>query len=206
MKHEFSADCFGVRLRPVRLDDASFIVWLRHLEHVVGRVGDSATDVASQQRWLEVYFAREGDYYFVAETPAGIPVGTYGIYGVVGRIAESGRWIMRPGVPAALPSGFGLAEIAFHRLKLSKLIGTTITTNHPVLSINRKFGWRQTRVEPAAQIIAGQAVDLIHFELTPAAWNQAQVRLLPLAKLAEKQIRAWEENQRQYPEMPWIKP
>jgi RimJ/RimL family protein N-acetyltransferase len=206
MIHEFSADCFGVRLRPVRLDDASFIVWLRHLEHVVGRVGDSATDVAGQQRWLEVYFAREGDYYFVAETPAGIPVGTYGIYGVAGRIAESGRWIMCPGVPAALPSGFGLAEIAFHHLKLSKLIGTTVTTNHAVLSINRKFGWRQTRVEPAAQIIAGRAVDLIHFELTPAAWNQAQVRLLPLAQLAEKQIRAWEENQRQYPEMPWIKP
>ena len=205
MKHELSAEFFGVRLRPVRLADAAFIVWLRNLEHAVGRVGDSATDVAGQQKWLENYFAREGDYYFVAETPGGIPVGTYGIYDVAGPVAESGRWIMRPNVTAALPSGFALTEIAFNQLKLSKLIGTTVATNHPVLSLNRKLGWRQTRVETAAQIIGGRAVDLVHFELTPAAWGEAQARLLPLARLAEKQIRAWEESQRKNPEMPWIK-
>jgi RimJ/RimL family protein N-acetyltransferase len=204
MKHELSAECFGVRLRPVRLDDAAFIVWLRNLEHAVGRVGDSATDVPGQQKWLEACFAREGDYYFLAETPAGIPVGTYGIYNVTGRIAESGRWIMRPGVTAALPSGYALAEIAFHQLKLSELVGTTVATNHLVLSLNRKFGWRQTRVEPAAQIIGGQTVDLIHFVLTPAAWDEARVRLLPLAQLAERQIRAWEESQRKTPETPWL--
>ena len=32
-----------MRLRPVRLEDAAFIVWLRNQEHVKGRVGDSAT-------------------------------------------------------------------------------------------------------------------------------------------------------------------
>jgi RimJ/RimL family protein N-acetyltransferase len=205
MKHELSAEFFGVRLRPVQREDAAFIVWLRNLDHAVGRVGDSATDVAGQQKWLENYFARAGDYYFIAETPVGIPVGTYGIYGVTGSVAESGRWIMIPGVPAALPSGFALAEIAFKRLKLSKLVGTTVATNTSVLSINRKFGWRQTRVETAAQIIGGQAVDLIHFELTPADWDEAQARLLPLAQLAEKQIRVWEINQRQDSEMPWIR-
>jgi RimJ/RimL family protein N-acetyltransferase len=205
MKHELSAEFFGVRLRPVRMDDAAFIVWLRNLDHAVGRVGDSVTDVAGQQEWLKKYFVREGDYYFLAETLGGIRVGTYGIYHVTGSVAESGRWIIRPGVPAALPSGFGLAEIAFNRLKLSKLVGTTVATNTSVLSINRKFGWRQTRVETAAQIIGGRAVDLIHFELTPAAWDGAQPRLLPLARLAERQTRDWEESQRKNPETPWLK-
>jgi RimJ/RimL family protein N-acetyltransferase len=204
MKHELSYECYGVRLRPVRLDDAAFIVWLRNLAHAVGRVGDSATDVAGQRKWLEAYFAREGDYYFIAETPVGIPVGTYGIYNVTGRIAESGRWIMRPNVTAALPSGFALTEIAFQQLKLSQLVGTTVATNQLVLSLNRKFGWRQTRVETAAQIIGGKAVDLIHFVLTPAAWDEARVRLLPLAQLAEKQIRGWEESHREHPETPWL--
>ena len=167
-------------------------------------MGDSATHVAGQQKWLEAYFAREGDYYFIAESPGGIPVGTYGIYDVVGRVAESGRWIMRPNVTAALPSGFALCEIAFRQLHLSELIGTTVATNLPVLSLNRKFGWRQTRVVTGAQVIGGQPVDLIHFVLTPAAWDQAQARLLPLARLAEKQILAWEETQRMNPETPWL--
>ena len=205
MKHAFTAEFFGVRLRPVRWEDAAFIVWLRNLDHAVGRVGDSATNVAGQQKWLEAYFAREGDYYFIAETPGGIPVGTYALYHVVGRIAESGRWIMRPEVTAALPSGFALCEIAFRQLQLTELVGTTVATNLPVLSLNRKFGWHQTRVETAAQIIGGRAVDLIHFVLTPCAWDEAKARLLPLAQLAEKQIQGWEASQRENPETPWIK-
>ena len=80
MEHSFETEGFGIRLRPVRMDDAAFIVWLRNLDHVKGKVGDSATDVASQEAWLNKYFEREGDYYFIAETPGGIPLGTHGIY------------------------------------------------------------------------------------------------------------------------------
>ena len=204
MRHSLTAEKFGVRLRPVAMADAAFIVWLRNLDHAVGRVGDSAAGVAGQQKWLEAYFAREGDYYFIAETPGGIPAGTYSLYNVAGQSAEAGRWIMRPGVTAALPSGFALYDIAFRQLQFSELVGTTVSTNLPVLSLNRKFGWRQTRVETAAQIIGGQPVDLIHFVLTPSAWAEVQIRLLPLARLAETQIRAWEESQRQNPDTPWL--
>jgi len=68
MQHKIQAEGFGVRLRPVQAEDAEFIVWLRNLEHVKGRVGDSATDAASQRAWLEAYFKRPGDYYFIVET------------------------------------------------------------------------------------------------------------------------------------------
>src|SRR5689334_11003091 len=101
MEHNVTTEGFGVRLRPVALSDAAFIVWLRNLSHAVGRVGDSATDTASQEAWLQKYFTREGDYYFVIETAGGIAVGAYGIYDVRGTSAESGRWIIRPEVPAA---------------------------------------------------------------------------------------------------------
>ena len=75
MQHTLSAEGFGVRLRPVQMEDAAFIVWLRNLDHVRGRVGDSATDTAGQQAWLEAYFEREGDYYFIIETLAGNALG-----------------------------------------------------------------------------------------------------------------------------------
>ena len=60
-----------MRLRPVRIEDAAFIVWLRNLDFVKGNVGDSATDVATQEAWLRAYFEREGDYYFIVESSGG---------------------------------------------------------------------------------------------------------------------------------------
>ena len=33
MQHSWKTEGFGIRIRPVRLDDAAFIVWLRGLEH-----------------------------------------------------------------------------------------------------------------------------------------------------------------------------
>ena len=199
MRHTLQAEGFGVRLRPVRIEDAAFIVWLRNLEHVKGRVGDSALDAASQENWLRAYFDREGDYYFITETLGGIAVGAYGIYDVIGASAESGRWIIRPEVPAAIPSAIQAFEIAFERLGLRELRVKTVSTNRTVLSLNRKFGFRQTRVEPAAQLIGGQPVDQVHFLLEAKDWPQIREGLLPLARLAEGQVQEWEQAQRQTP-------
>ena len=184
-------------MRPVRMDDAAFIVWLRNLDFVKGRVGDSAADAAAQRVWLEEYFARQGDYYFIIETPGGIAVGAYGIYDVVGASAESGRWIVRSDVPAAIPSAILAFDLAFEKLGLSELRVTTVSTNRSVLSLNRKFGFRQTGITVAGQLIAGKPVDLVHFLLDGKDWPKVRERVLPLAGLAERQVCEWEEAQRQ---------
>src|SRR5262245_24082274 len=121
MRHSLQREGFGVRLRPITLDDAAFVVWLRNLEHAKGKVGDSATDIDAQQAWLKAYFQREGDYYFIIESLGRLPLGAYGIYNMTGRSAESGRWVVRPDVPAALPSAFLAFETAFGSLKLDEL-------------------------------------------------------------------------------------
>src|SRR5882672_7802917 len=146
MQHDIQIEGFGVRLRPVRMEDAPFIVWLRNLDHVKGRVGDSATDVAPQQEWLKKYFQRQGDYYFIIETADGTAVGAYGIYDVANGSGESGRWIIRPEVPAAIPSAMLAFEAAFETLGLTALRCATVSTNRSVLSLNRKFGFRQAHV------------------------------------------------------------
>jgi RimJ/RimL family protein N-acetyltransferase len=196
MRHNLHAEGFGVRLRPVRLEDAGFIVWLRNLDHVKGRVGDSAVDAVAQEAWLTAYFERQGDYYFIIETQGGTPVGAYGIYDLIGASGESGRWIIRPDVPAAIPSAIHAFEIAFGALGLRELRVKTVSTNRPVLSLNRKFGFRQIRIEPAAQVIAGQPVDLVHFLLDIKDWPGIREKLLPLARLAEAQVRDWEQAER----------
>jgi len=194
MEHTLRAEGFGVRLRPVRMDDAAFIVWLRNLEHAKGRVGDSAVDVAGQENWLKSYFQRDKDYYFIIETEGGTAVGAYGIYDLRGTSAESGRWIVRPDVLAAIPSAFLAFELAFEKLGLSELRATTVSTNQSVLSLNLKFGFRQTGVTPAGQVIDGRPVDLVHFLLTAEDWRKRRERLLPLARLAERQVREWEQT------------
>ncbi len=186
---------FGVRLRPVRMEDAAFIVWLRNLEHTRGRIGDSAADTASQQAWLETYFKREGDYYFIIETAGRTAVGAYGIYNVSNGKAESGRWIIRPEVPAAVPSALLAFDLAFGRLGLTEVLVRTVSTNHPVLSLNRKFGFREVGVDHGGQMIGGQPVDLVRFVMTAAEWAKPRERMLPLAKLAETQVREWDRAQ-----------
>jgi RimJ/RimL family protein N-acetyltransferase len=195
MEHTLTAEGFGARLRPVRMDDAEFIVWLRNLEHARGRVGDSATDTAGQQAWLKKYFQRAGDYYFIIETALGTPVGAYGIYDVKGESAESGRWIIRPEVPAAVPSVMLAFDLAFGRLQLKELRVATVSSNQTVLSLNRKFGFREVGVEAGAQVIGGKPVDLVRFLMTAEEWVKPRERLLPLARLAEKQILDWEKAQ-----------
>jgi RimJ/RimL family protein N-acetyltransferase len=176
------------------MEDAPFIVWLRNLDHARGRIGDTVDD-AGQRAWLETYFAREGDYYFIIETAGGMAIGAYGIYDVRGRSAESGRWVIRPEVPAAIPSALLAFQIAFDILALDELRVSTVSTNHLVLSLNRKFGFRQTGITPGAQVINGKSVDLVHFLLDAKDWPKAMEKILPLAGLAETQVREWEQTQ-----------
>src|SRR4051794_19454040 len=193
MDHNVTTEGFGVRLRPVRLDDAEFIVWVRNLPHVVGRVGDTPPNIAAQQAWLRTYFQRPGDYYFIVETTGGKPLGAYGIYDVRLTSAESGRWVMRPDVPAALPTAVIAFDLAFGPLGLTELRAKTISTNQSVLSLNVKLGLQQTMVEKEAQLIGGKPVDQVHFVLSQEDWRKRREKLLPLAKFAEAQILQWEK-------------
>jgi RimJ/RimL family protein N-acetyltransferase len=196
MKHSIQVDGFGVRLRPVRLADAPFIVWLRNLDHVRGRVGDSAADVAGQEAWLKAYFHREGDYYFIIESPGGIPLGTHGIYDVRGPSAENGRHIVRPEVIAGVPAFLLAIDLAFGRLGLTELRANCVSTNVKVHSLHRKSGFKQVGVLPEAQTIGGERVDLVQFLLEPEDWSAARNRLVPLADFAGKLVLEWEKTQR----------
>lgn len=197
MKHTIEAEGFGVRLRPVEITDAAFIVWLRNLEHAKGKVGDSATGAAAQEEWLRDYFRRAGDYYFIVETAGGIAVGAYGVYDVKGSSAESGRWVIRPDVPAAIPSAIVAFDTAYKILGMKELRVTTVSTNQTVLSLNRKFGFRQVSIEKGGQSIGGKPVDLVRFLMRSDEWTKPRERLLPMARLAEAQVRDWESTQLQ---------
>ncbi len=194
MRHTLNAEGHGIRIRPVCMTDAPFIVWLRNLDHAKGNLGDSATNVVEQRTWLENYFERAGDYYFLAETIGGVSVGMNGIYDHSGTAAEGGRFVVSPGVPAAFPISILTYDLAFERLGLSELRATSVASNRMLHSYVRKLGFRQVRVEPAGRIIGGKPVDILHFLLKADDWKEARMRLLPLAQYAEEQILEWDNK------------
>jgi RimJ/RimL family protein N-acetyltransferase len=197
MRHSWKAEGFGVRIRPVDLDDSAFIVWLRNLEHTQGKIGNSASSLAAQEAWIRTYFDRVDDIYFLVETLNGFPVGTHGISGVADGSGEAGRLIIRREAPAAVPTSLITFDLAFGEMGLRELRGTSVSTNEKVHSYVRKFGFRQTGVEKGARVIDGQPVDIIHFAMTAEEWAKNRDGVLPIARYAEKQIQAWDRAQLQ---------
>ncbi len=195
MQHSLQAEDFGIRVRPVRMEDAAFIVWLRNQEYVKGTVGDSAQNVASQEAWLRAYFEREGDYYFIAETAGGIPFGTHAVYVIKGRGGEKGRHVMRSEVLAGVPAGMLVTDIAFGTLELTELRSHSVSTNRAVHSLHKKTGFKQVGIKSAAQSIGGKPVDLVEFLILAEDWPQARAGLLPLAEIAGNQVRQWEKTE-----------
>ena len=192
MIHSISAEGFGIRHRPVQMEDAPFLVWLRNLDHAKGKVGDSATDVATQETWLQAYFQRDWDYYFIIETACSVPVGAWGIYDITGQSGEVGRWIMRPKTPAAIPAIIPGFEIAFEQLKLHTLRTRVVSTNRRVILLDQQMGFKETHTTPAAQIIGGKPVDMIHMEMHSEHWPMTRKTLLPIARMLAVQVRKWE--------------
>jgi RimJ/RimL family protein N-acetyltransferase len=195
MRHSLKLEGYGLRLRPVELEDAEFIVWLRNLEHARGMLGDTTMDIARQEEWLETYFERDKDYYFLVETAAGLPVGTHGLYNFQGASAESGRFVTRPDVPAALPTSVLTFDLVFKQMGLKELRATSVAGNRKLHSYIRKFGCRLVRTELAGRIINGQPVDILHFVQSAEDWFGVRERFISLAEFAGRQIRDWERAQ-----------
>jgi len=197
MRHSLTTQGYGVRLRPVRLDDASFIVWLRNLDSIKGRVGDSASDESSQEQWLNSYFERKGDYYFIVETLHEIPLGTESIYDLQNTCGEFGRIVIRPGVKAGSIASLLLFDLFYEHIGLTELRATCVASNNAAHSFLRKLGFNQTKVEHAGRVIGGEAVDMLHFAQAAEDWLSAREKLIPSACRAESANRQWEETFRQ---------
>jgi hypothetical protein len=53
---------YGLRLRPVTVADDEFIIALRSYPRVLGTMGDTVPDPASQRCWIESHFAHDGEF------------------------------------------------------------------------------------------------------------------------------------------------
>jgi RimJ/RimL family protein N-acetyltransferase len=179
VEHSISVTCVRYRLRPVTLDDAAFIAELRsdpvlnrHLHEISPRVED-------QVAWLERYFARLDEYYFIVEdVDSAERHGTIGIYDVEREAAsaEWGRWILRHGSMAALESAWLVYEAGFSKLGLEVLSSRTLVENPRVVSFHDSFGASRSDILKDHFIVRGEHKSAIEHRIEAADWPALRSR------------------------------
>ena len=122
---------YGVRLRPVTIEDAEFILELRNMPHVKGKMGDLNITVEQERNWLSKNIIDPCDYFFIVESLSSIKLGTIGVYDINFETltAESGRIVIIPESLAVLPACILLNDFCFQLLNIKKLIGCILVQN-----------------------------------------------------------------------------
>jgi RimJ/RimL family protein N-acetyltransferase len=195
MRHDIGLTGHAFALRPIELDDAGLIVELRGDAERTRFLHPIPLDVARQAEFLERYFAREGDYYFVVERIGGEanrPEGLVSIYNLepdVGR-AEWGRWILRDGSLAAVESAWLIYRVAFERLGLNEVYCLTLIDSSEVLSFHDRAGLARARHLEGVVEIDGLPRDAIEHVLTREQWPQVCAKLERLALGLARRLQA----------------
>ena len=179
MEHSIRVTCARYRLRPVTLEDAAFIVELRSDPLLNRYLHEISPRVDDQVVWLERYFARPDDYYFIVEdADSGERHGTIGIYDVETELAsaEWGRWILKRGSMAALESAWLVYEAGFAKLGLAILSSRTLVENPRVASFHDGFGASRIGILKDHFLVGGEPKSAIEHRIEAANWPALRSR------------------------------
>jgi RimJ/RimL family protein N-acetyltransferase len=144
VRHDYILEGAAFRLRPMLVSDAAFVVGLR-TDAKLGRfLNATSARIEDQIAWLDRYFERPGDFYFVVEDKkTREPHGAVALYDeVTGAEAEWGRWILRPGSLAAPESALLIYRFAFGERGLQRAYCRTVGANETVISFHESAGLR----------------------------------------------------------------
>jgi RimJ/RimL family protein N-acetyltransferase len=142
-----------------------------------------ATTLAGQLAWLERYFEREGDYFFIIERiDSGQREGLVGVYDlrVNDRSAEWGRFVLATGSNAAIETVLLVYRFAFDELGLEWVRCRTLASNAKVVAFHDSCGLERN---PRGVTIEhnGRPSPGVEHELARSRWPSVMKRLDALA-------------------------
>lgn len=174
MKHDLRIEGIAYRLRPIRLDDAKLVVDVRLEDQERNQyIHAISEDLDVQKKWLESYFEREGDYYFVVENMlTGESEGLVGIYDLADGKAEWGRWVVKKGSLASAESLDLLFRLAFDTLGLTELYCRTICDNERVVSLHDSLPQLRRGLLENHSEINGVTYDVVEHYVTPTHYSE----------------------------------
>jgi RimJ/RimL family protein N-acetyltransferase len=179
MRHDIRLDCVRCRLRPVTLEDAPFIVALRTNPHLNRFIHENSGIVEDQVAWLEYYFGRFDDYYFIIEdVDSGESRGTIGLYNLASDSSEAewGRWIIQPLSMAALESAWLIYEVGFSLLQLKRVYCRSISQNTASVSFHDTFGARRTTLLEGYFSVRSERHTAIEHSVAASEWPMLRAR------------------------------
>ena len=179
MRHSISLTCVRYRLRPVTVEDAPFIVELRTDPLLNRYLHEISPRVEDQVAWIERYFERPEDYYFIIEdADSGEPHGAIGIYDIEENAAGAlwGRWILKHGSMAALESVWLICETAFSKLGLASVSSRTLVENPRVVSFHDSFGATRFAQLEGHFLVRGERKSAIEHQIKSTDWPALRAR------------------------------
>jgi len=140
----------NVRLREITYEDTPRIVAWRN-DPVLGEfLGTDSLDGAKQNAFLDRYFTKDDDFYFVAENlQTGLPIGTVALYDV-NMLAKNAEWgrllVLQDQRVHAMETSLLLLRFAFEELGLHKVHCLVQNRNQRALHFDMKLGFREEGV------------------------------------------------------------
>jgi UDP-4-amino-4,6-dideoxy-N-acetyl-beta-L-altrosamine N-acetyltransferase len=141
-----------------------------------------------QKMWLEKHFADPTEKLFIISTLDGEAIGTVGFVHIDhrNRKAEWGRFLI--GEEKYSKGGYGaeveflILEYAFEHLNLNKLYCEVLTNNPTVISLHKKFGFKEEGVFRQHIYKGSEYVDAVVMSLLREEYFAQKDRLLTLKK------------------------
>lgn len=190
MRHDITIEGKAFRLRPVKIEDVAFITNLRSDPKLTRLLHPPSTTISDQTQWLNGYFERLGDYYFIVEQrKTAQSHGTIAIYELDPnrKCALWGRWFIQPGSEASVESAFLIYIAAFEVLKLDTLYCHVVPDNAQVVLFHRLSGLvTHSKFLPKYQKAGDVTFDSLELTITRDAWERRKTALEAKATLIAK--------------------
>lgn len=172
-------DRYGLHVRLVNENDASFILKLRTNPKLSRFIHSTDDDIQKQKEWIREYKLREAkgvDYYFIY-SKNGIPIGVNRIYDINynNNTCTGGSWIC---VPDSTPEEsvatlLIMKDIIFEQLEAQKELFDVRKKNKQVLKVHKLLG---------AEIYDETEEDFL-FSLDPITYKNKKYNIIQLLNL-----------------------
>lgn len=139
-----------INLKPVRIEDAEFILKLRQNENLNRYISLTFPSLESQKEWIKNYLEREKsnrEFYFIVEDKNCNPCGTVRIYNIQEKEAIWGSFMLDSNRPnGASYDVINLSlNFGFNELNLEKILLDVRKDNNKAIYIYEKVGFEKIK-------------------------------------------------------------
>jgi RimJ/RimL family protein N-acetyltransferase len=162
VRHSLTIEGYSYCLRPVSIEDASFIVEARLEAMEKNKFIHVSPDISLQVKWINNYYDTPGDYYFVVVNKfTSCKEGLIAIYNIDNKKAELGRWVIKTDPLASVESFYLICRMAFEQLDLDEAYSRIAMVNKSVIAFHDSVKAKKRKIFPFS--FEGETYDAVEY-------------------------------------------